>query len=338
MRTPSTLTALALALLTACSDNGLSKVPGDPGSPPDSAGPDTVPPPVPQVALSPAEHDFGALVLGDAATVDLTLANVGAAPLEVRSIRIEGSAELALDVQEGTNGALPWTLAAGESRPLQVRYVPIDTPPDTSVVTAATNDPATPEARALQHGSGRPFAGFSTGWWIHDDPTIQRTDDPAHVVDVVGDPDGYWYEPSGYHAMTGSTDPVRDFAAMAQWVRDRAGAPVPVTGPIDLRTTSTVRRLQGATFAYVLCDFWLAPGDDPGLYEVALDDVDDGVRVLLDGEVLGEVTYGNAGRWGLSGLATGMVHTLLVVLQDNASVDKYVTGLRFTRAGVIVSG
>jgi hypothetical protein len=33
-----------------------------------------------------------------------------------------------------------------------------------------------------------------------------------------------------------------------------------------------------------------------------------------------------------------MVHTLVVVLQDNASVDKYVLGLRFSRAGVIVTG
>ncbi len=329
-RSPVFLLGLS-ALGAACSDQGLSKVPG---VPPD--GGDTAE--IPSIALDPPTHDFGALLLGDAASLDLTVANTGEGALDLRSLRLEGGGEYALDLREADNGPLPWLLDEGESRPLRVHYVPVDTAPDAAIVLADSNDPATPVARARQAGRARPFPGFSTGWYIVDDPTLVPTTDPAHLVNEVGDSDGYWYESSGAHGLTGTTDPVRDFATLSAWIRERSGGPVPVTGPLDLRTTSDVPNLRAATFAWVLCDFWVDPADAASTWTIAFDDVDDGARVLLDGERLGDVTYGNPGRWDLTDLAPGMVHTLVVILQDNARVDKYVVGLRFLKDGVLVTG
>ena len=102
------------------------------------------------------------------------------------------------------------------------------------------------------------------------------------------------------------------------------------------RPPSSVPRLQGASFLYVLCDFWLEPDDDAARYTLLIDDVDDGARVLLDGDVLGGLLYGQGGSWNLAGRASGRLHSVLVIVEDNAAVDKYVLGLRFLRDGIPV--
>jgi hypothetical protein len=327
MRYTSSL--MLLAALVACSDQGLVKQTDDPLFPPDTGS-------VPAVAVTPAHHDFGALVVGATDAARVRIANRGDAPLEVTGLAFEAGSELVLDTLEIDNGPLPWVLDPGRAREVSVLYAPSDTTPDVSELRVASNDPFVPEATADQAGRARPFEDFTNGWYIYDDPTIYQTRDPAWPVNEVGDPDGYWYEPSGLHGLLASGSPVDDFAELAAWVRARAGGPIPVTGPLDLRTTSTVPRLQGASFLYVLCDFWLEPDDDAARYTLLIDDVDDGARVLLDGDVLGGLLYGQGGSWNLAGRASGRLHSVLVIVEDNAAVDKYVLGLRFLRDGIPV--
>lgn len=321
-----------LALL-ACSDYGLQPDLPDPGPGPEPA------PKAPDVAVEPAWHDFGTLDLGATAEIPVTISNVGEAPLTVSGLeyRVQGD-ELTLDVDEATNGALPWTLDPGESREVRVAYVPVDEHVDDGELIVRSDDPADPEAVAQQIGAARPFS-FSTGWYIVDDPTVYETvSDPAHVVDQVGDPDGYWYEPSGVHGLVDSVDPVGDFAVLRQWILDRAGAPTPVTGPLSFQGASVVPDLEGASYTWILCDFWLDWNDDPSRYAIVSGMVDDGIRVMVNGQVLGELQYGQSGSWPLANAIPGQVNSLVVVLQDNAEVEKYLFDLAFLRDGVMVAG
>jgi hypothetical protein len=326
-----------LLLLAACSDYALTKGSGGPTPYPDTGAPD-VPMPAPRIVLDPEVHDFGVVAVGAAAPVNVQVRNEGRMALHVSDVRLAPGDGMSLDVRTGENGPLPWVLQPGEARRVAVTYAPSQAVGSEAWLQAASDDPDQPLARAHQFGMARPFPGLAGGWYIVDDPSIFDTDVPDRAVDRVGDPDGYWYEASGVHGLLGSVDPAGDFEILAAWIRARAGTPTPVTGPLDLRAASSVRRLRGVSFAYVLCDFWIDPGDDPSRYVVALDDVDDGARVLLDGQVLGQVEYGQSGSWTLAGAATGRLHTLVVLVQDNAAVDKYVLGLRFTRDGVTVTG
>ncbi len=322
-------------LLVACSDYALNKGLDGPVPYVDTGTPD-VPMPAPRIALDPEVHDFGVVAVGTQAQVDVQVRNDGRVALHVSDVALTPGDGMSLDVRAGENGPMPWTLLPGEARKVSVIYAPTRPVGSEAWVEASSDDPDRPRARAHQWGASRPFPGLAGGWYVVDDPAIFDTDVPGRAVDRVGDPDGYWYEPSGVHGLLASTDPAGDFEVLSRWIRARAGAPTPVTGPFDLRAASTVRRLDGVSFAYVLCDFWIDAGDDPSRYVVAFDDVDDGARVLLDGEVLGQVEYGMAGSWSLAGAATGRMHTLVVLVQDNAAFDKYVLGLRFTRDGVTV--
>lgn len=201
------------------------------------------------------------------------------------------------------------------------------------------SDPKSEVAGDDTSDTGRPFTGFSTGWYIVDsDDHYDTQSDPGHAVTEYGDPDGYWYEPSGAHGMIGSGDPARDFATLHDYVVTRAGAPTPVSGPLTFTGTSTVPTFTEASYSYILCDFWLDPADDPSLYQITSGVVDDGIEVIVNGAILGQISLGSSGAWPLDNAVTGDVNTLVVILMDNSEVDKYVNDLAFYRDGVMVEG
>lgn len=287
--------------------------------------------------VAPASWDFGVLEPGTSATLDVVVTNTGDAPVAVNDIAwTSNSAEMTLGAHDALFGLPP-----GASRTFTVTYAPTDDSPDEGAITVSSDDPDAPVQVATQIGNGRTFEGFATGWYIVDDSSNwETTSNPAHVVDYVGDSDGYWYEPSGAHGLVDSADPLTDFATLRAYVLARAGAPTPVTGPLTFHTSSSVPALAYASYSYVVCDFWIAPGEDPGRYTVSMGTVDDGVRVMVNGTVLGDVVIGEAGgSWSLTGVGiAGRVNTLAVVLMDNSQVDKYLNGLAFLKDGAVVSG
>ena len=67
--------------------------------------------------------------------------------------------------------------------------------------------------------------------------------------------------------------------------------------------------------------------------------MDDGLRVMVNGTVLGDIIFSGSGRFSLAGVGVpGVVNTLAVILMDNAATNKSVSDLAFYRNGVIVSG
>ena len=289
------------------------------------------------LVVTPAFHDFGVLEPGATAELEVLAENVGDANVAVTELAWTSSSpgELAF-----ADGATPFTLAPGERRTFRVTYAPVDDVPDEGALTFTSNDRDTPVQVAAVSGNGRLFEGFATGWYIVDDNTsYPTTSNPSYLVDYHGESDGYWYEPSGAHGLVGSADPVGDFAILRDYVITRAGAPTPVTGPLNFRTSSSVPSLTYASYSWVVCDFWIAPGEDPARYEVVTGAVDDGLRVIVNGTVLGDVILGGSGRWNLAGVGVpGRVNTLAVILMDNAAVDKYLYDLAFLKDGAIVTG
>ena len=295
---------------------------------------------VPDLVIDPELHDFGTLDYAATDSVLVTLSNAGDATLTLTNLSYTtNTTELAMDALTDVNGELPWTLAPGASLQVRVDYAPTDDVADEGYITILSDDPDEPEAYANQIGNARAWEGFSTGWYIVDDSTnYETTSNPSYTIESYGDMDGYWYEPSGAHGLIDSADPTADFDLLHDYIIARAGTPTPVTGPLTFHTVSSVPAFTYASYSYILCDFWLDSTDDPALYSISSGTVDDGILILVNGEILGNLTLGGSGSWPLDNAVPGAVNTLIVILQDNSAVDKYLNDLAFYRDGVIVSG
>jgi hypothetical protein len=326
------------ALLLSCSDYSFTEADDPPKA--DTGPGDSEAPAAPDILLGPPSWDFGTLDTGDSAELSVSIGNTGGATLAVHDVLYEASsAELSLDRLVGSNGGLPWLIAPGDSLTVTVGYAPVDDGVDTGTISVISTDPDEPTVQATQRGTGRSFEDFYTGWYVYDDGIpYETTSNPSHVVDHHGDADLYWYEPSGAHGLIDSPDPDADFAVMRQYVLDHAGHPVVPSGPFSYDAASSLATFEWATFTYFMCDFYLDPSDDPSLYEISSGTVDDGIQVMVNGEILGRLTLGDAGSWPLDNARAGEVNTLIIILVDDSAVNKYIHDLAFYRDGVMVTG
>ena len=105
----------------------------------------------PAVHLDPESWDFGNQELGCVGQVDVTISNIGRAPLIIDEVSYEdlsSAAELTLVSNLGPGD----TLNPTESATVSVHYVPEDVEWDSGVVHVVTNDPSMPNATAHQVG------------------------------------------------------------------------------------------------------------------------------------------------------------------------------------------
>ncbi len=303
----------------------------------DTGEPDTT---APDIVLNPTHHDFGMLDAGTSDTMTLEIHNAGDADLVVDSITFApSSSDLSFNPNHSINGSFPWVIAPGATLQTHVDYAPTDDTGDNATVTVVSDDPDESEAIASQTGNARPFEGFSTGWYIHDDGlAYETTSSGSHPVDHHGDHDLYWYEISGAHGLVDSSDPETDFEILRDFVITMAGSPSVVSGPLSFSSGSSLATFEFATFTYILCDFWIEPGEDPARYEVSAGSVDDGIQVMVNAEILGHMGLGESPTsWSLASVGRpGEVNTLVVILVDDSRVDRYLRDLAFYKDGVMV--
>ena len=289
-----------------------------------------------QLAVSPSTYDFGTLDVGDTGQVPIQLTNAGSMDITVGELNfVSSSGELSFSADELTNGSLPWILSPGESKQVFVDYTPLDDMVDTSTLNVYHD---AGQEIASQTGTAKEFEGFSTGWYVFDDGIpYETTSNPNYVINTHGDLDLYWYEPSGAHGLIDSTDPLADFALMRQYILDNAGPPIQVNGPFNFSETSTISTFSYATYTYFMCDFYLDPNIDVSRYAISGGNVDDGIQIMLNGEILGHRLLGEGTfSWPLQTANSGQVNTLIIILADDSASHKYANNLAFTLDGQMV--
>jgi hypothetical protein len=95
------------------------------------------PPQEPDVSVAPASLDFGQVVVGGSADRDVVVSNLGSASLSVTSTTISGPNASRFSVVSGGGS---FSLAAGETRTVRLRYSPIATGSHSASLTVASND------------------------------------------------------------------------------------------------------------------------------------------------------------------------------------------------------
>ena len=288
-----------------------------------------------ELLITPPVFDFGTVDVGEVRSTEFTLQNIGGEPLTITRIMLDSSSsELGLDA---SSPALPLTLVTGETEQATVFYAPVDGEEDAATITAIAD---VGEQTADIFGTGKDFEGFSTGWYVWDPRIpVPTTTDPSYVVDHHGDEDTYFYENSGMHGMTDSSDIEGDFAILRDYVISNAGEPIVPEGPFTWGESSVLDAHNEASFTYFLCDFYLPEDADPSTYAVESLAVDDGLRIIVNGHIIGHQKISEpSGTWALEHAIPGAVNTLLVILVDDAAVHKGIASLSFLHDGVLVEG
>jgi hypothetical protein len=99
----------------------------------------------PDLVVSPSPLDMGLVLPGCVTEQDITLENVGDAPLTVTDLAFSaGSDDITWEPVTKALDTLPWVLAAGEAVVTRVHYAPLVEGEDLGQLQVTSNDPAEP--------------------------------------------------------------------------------------------------------------------------------------------------------------------------------------------------
>jgi hypothetical protein len=107
------------------------------------------------VEVTPRSYDFGSLWIGCTDSVPVDLFNAGNADLVIEALPwITADDSLTFDVDEATNGPLPWTIPSGTSLTTTASFTPSLALEASATLAVSSSDPSSPTYEADFHGTG----------------------------------------------------------------------------------------------------------------------------------------------------------------------------------------
>jgi hypothetical protein len=107
----------------------------------------------PVINVMPADHDFGAPLLGCVVTKEILIQNDGNVDLIVTSVDIMASVPAEITIDFGTLSEFPWSIPPAGRVAFFANYVPLDEEPDTTLFDITSSDPKTPFYGAFTEGA-----------------------------------------------------------------------------------------------------------------------------------------------------------------------------------------
>jgi len=182
------------------------------------------------------------------------------------------------------------------------------------------------------------------GWYVFDDHTEYETiSNPGFVVDHHGDPDLYYYEPSGGHGlMDHSMGDEEAFSIIEDYIRANIGEGS-LQDTFSYDTGSTLDTFEKATYTYALAYLMIPPGY-AGTFNLRVDNVDDGISVLVNGHEMGYMKLGETTKEfnmdvdmdGNSDVLNDGKNTIIIILADDSASEKYIHGVQFLHNGQLM--
>jgi len=224
---------------------------------------------VPDLEISPSEHNFGYIPLGESATQDFALRNTGGATLEVSALSLSESV-----FTYSLADTLPLVIEPGDERTVTVTFLPDDSAVFSDQLVVSSNDPDGDETATL-NGSG---AG---------DLPIAVCEANPDVVEAIHE-DTTWvgsasYDPSGLaitdYDWTLVTTPSGSSARMPAGNANRSGfvpdlvgtyeAELVVTNELGDRSEPCTATLEAIPSGDLWIEiYWVHSGDDMDLHLV----------------------------------------------------------------------
>ena len=107
----------------------------------------------PVIVVIPADHNFGAPLLGCDVTKEIIIQNDGNVDLVITDINIMSSVPPDITIAFGTLPSFPWTISPAGRVAFFANYVPLDEEPDTTLFDITSSDPKTPFYGAFTEGA-----------------------------------------------------------------------------------------------------------------------------------------------------------------------------------------
>ena len=187
-------------------------------------------------------------------------------------------------------------------------------------------------------------AGF-LGWYIFDDlkyyETISNTSLP---ISSYGDPNLYYYEPSGGKGLMDSSIAPNDaFAKIESHILNNVGDKIKTDSIFNYNANSNVSSFKAATYTYALAYLYIPKGDT-SKYTLGVGNVDDGISILVNSNKIGYLKLGNQGEFdlnknidGKTGILKSGKNVVIVILVDNSRNKKYIRNVSFSKDGNVLS-
>ena len=181
----------------------------------------------PEIDVLPTQLDFGQLDIGQTASMDLEIRNLGTADLELGVLFLDGSAEFSLDLDPSSQ-----LLTPGDSAFATVSYTPADLVPDTGELQVPSNDLDEPLVAIPLLGAHDPIADIHVDPQLLDFGTVDVGQSVIETVEVLNQGTGdLWVdEPT----VAGDAEFTLDTGAFPCSLGPGESASLPVTyAPLD---------------------------------------------------------------------------------------------------------
>ncbi len=185
------------------------------------------------------------------------------------------------------------------------------------------------------------------GWWSYFTPEGGQyqvpTTDPAHPVTSFGDPDTYYYEPSGGHGLQEDPSvlpPDQAWQNIISFVLSNTnGATLSPDFSID--TSSDLSQWTQAYFGWAFVLLYVPKDQYCDAYRIHIGAVDDGVEALANAKILGYKNIGEAKDYidmvedQTSNLVLRPgINEIVIIHEDQAAVQRYVHDVWIEHNGV----
>jgi MYXO-CTERM domain-containing protein len=201
---------------------------------------------------------------------------------------------------------------------------------------------AAPAAFAALASLAAPAAAEPTepvviGWWSYftpEGPAYQvPTTDPKHPVTSFGDPDTYYYEPSGGHGLQEDPSvlpPDQAWQSIISFILTNTNS-ASLSADFTINTSSDLSQWTQAYFGWALVLLYVPKDKYCDSYRIHIGTVDDGVQAMANAKILGYANLGDQDRYidmveyQTSNLVLRPgINEVVLIHEDQAAVERYV--------------
>jgi MYXO-CTERM domain-containing protein len=182
-----------------------------------------------------------------------------------------------------------------------------------------------------------PTEPIVVGWWSYfSNQKVPTPSTPQHMIDKYGDPDVYYYDPSGGHGLQEDPNVLPKDQAwqnIINYILAQANG-VSLQPQFSINTSSDLQTLQEAYFGYALVLLYVPKDKYCDKYQVHIGTVDDGVQAMANAEILGYDTLGEQNKY-IDMVAYNSnppklvlrpgINEVVLIHVDQAKVQRYVT-------------
>jgi MYXO-CTERM domain-containing protein len=151
-------------------------------------------------------------------------------------------------------------------------------------------------AALARPAAAEPVDPVVIGWWSYFTPEGSQyqipTNDPAHPISNYGDPNVYYYEPSGGHGLQDPTiPPAQAWQSILDFIFAHTDNAT-LSSSFTIDTSSDLQTLQYAYFGWALVLLYVPKDEYCDTYRIHIGSVDDGVQAMANAKILGYAKLG----------------------------------------------